>query len=30
MEYHVTIPGSRKEWKYFDTMNNPVYGTGEG
>jgi hypothetical protein len=30
MEYHVTIPGSRKEWKYFSTMNNPVYGTGQG
>jgi hypothetical protein len=30
MEYHVLIPGSRKEWKYFNTMNNPVYGNGQG
>ena len=30
MEYHVTISGSRKEWKYMNTFNTPIYGTGQG
>jgi Reverse transcriptase (RNA-dependent DNA polymerase) len=30
MKYHVTIPGSQKEWKYFNTMAQPIYGTGQG
>ena len=30
MEYHVTISGSRKEWKYMNTLNTLIYGTGQG
>jgi hypothetical protein len=29
MKYYVTIPGSQKEWKYFNTMDQPIYGTGQ-
>ena len=30
MEYHVTTSGSRKEWKYMNTLNTSIYGTGQG
>ena len=30
VEYYVTITGTQQDWKYFDTMSNPIYGTGQG
>jgi Reverse transcriptase (RNA-dependent DNA polymerase) len=27
MEYYVAM---QQDWKYFDTMSNPIYGTGQG
>ena len=27
---HVTISGSRREWKYMNTLKNAIYGTGQG
>ena len=30
MTYYVTITGSQCEWKYFNSLNLPIYGTGQG
>jgi hypothetical protein len=30
MKYSVTVPGSQKEWNFFHTTSQPVYGTGQG
>jgi len=30
MNYVVTVAGSQKEWSFYNTMNHPVYGTGQG
>ena len=30
MAYFVTITGSQYEWKYFNSLNLPIYGTGQG
>ena len=30
MKYHVTITGSQQEWKFYNTSNHPIYGTGQG
>ena len=30
MKYYVTITGSQQDWKYYNTSNHPIYGTGQG